>query len=116
MSNGSGQGHAGSHAPVSEPSAAPPHEGTTPHRGPVHLKSPRSLERLRNRVKKAAQELERLRKENAVLAERIQQLETRPAIDLEGTVLSFDEDPEDLRKKVERFIQAIDAYLATENG
>ena len=72
------------------------------------------LERLRDRVKKAARELERLRTENAALTERIRRLETSPTVDLEGTVLAFDEDPEMLREKVEGFITTIDAYLARE--
>ena len=72
------------------------------------------VERLRDRIKKAARELERLRTENAALTERIRQLETSPVVDLEGTVLAFDEDPDILREKVESFITAIDAYLARE--
>ncbi len=79
------------------------------------MKSPQSLERLRDRVKKAAHELERLRKENAALTERIRRLETSPAVDLDGTVLAFDEDPVVLREKVEGFITAIDAYLTKES-
>ena len=49
------------------------------------------------------------------LAERIEQLETRPDIDLDGTVFAFDADPDVLREKVEGFIKTIDAYLAREN-
>jgi hypothetical protein len=81
---------------------------------PVPLKSPQSLERLRERVQAAARQLERLRKENAALAERIRALETRRAVDLEGTVVAFDEDPEVLRRKIEGFVSAIDAYLSKE--
>ena len=72
--------------------------------------------RLRDRVRKAAQELERLRQENHALRERIEQLETRPAIDMDGTVLAFEDDPEVLRGKIEEFIEAIDIYLAQENS
>ena len=60
-------------------------------------------------------ELDRLHKENAALAERIRHLETRPDIDLDGTVLAFEADPDVLRKKVEGFIKTIDTYLAKEN-
>lgn len=81
----------------------------------IPLKGPQSLERLRDRVKKAARELERLRTENAALTERLRRLESRPAVDLDGTVLAFDEDPDVLREKVEGFIQAIDTYLAKES-
>ncbi len=122
MSNGSGLEDGTPR--VSEPSqpAAPQdpqpasNDGGSPpkRRGTVPLKNPQSLERLRDHVKKAARELERLRAENAALTERIRHLETTPAVDLEGTVLAFDEDPDRLREKVEGFIQAIDAYLARE--
>lgn len=122
MSNGSGL--EGDTPGVSEPSqTAAPQQMKPPsndsddkpkRRPPVSLKNPQSLERLRDRVKKAARELERLRQENAALAERIRHLEARPAVDLEGTVLAFDEDPDLLREKVEGFIQAIDTYLAKE--
>lgn len=89
-------------------------ESSKQRSSPVYLKNVQSLERLRERVKKAARELERLRKENSALAERIRQLETRPAVDLDSTLLMFDEDPEVLREKVEGFIRSIDAYLANE--
>ena len=88
---------------------------TTPsgtERGLARLRNPRSLERLRDRVQEAADELERLREENAALRERIEALETRPPVDPDATMLTFDEDPEALRRKVESFIDAIDAYLA----
>jgi len=113
MSNGSGRQDARLHASEKAPSASSGGE-RPPKQEPVRLKSPQSLERLRDRVKKAAHELERLRKENTALAERIRQLETRPAVDFDGTVLAFDEDPEALREKVESFIRSIDTYLAKE--
>ncbi len=87
---------------------------TPKQRSTVSLKSPQSLERLRDHVKKAARELERLRRENAALSERIRRLETSPAVDLDGTVLAFDEDPDVLREKVEGFLTAIDTYLTRE--
>ncbi len=114
MSNGSGQDPAEDTTRASEQPPPASNHGEK-QRGPVHLKSPQSLERLRERVKQVAHELERLRKENAALAERIQQLETRPDIDLDGTVFAFDADPDVLREKVEGFIKSIDAYLAREN-
>ena len=74
-----------------------------------------ALERLRVRIEEAAAEIERLRAANASLAERVQELtadavaradeEAAPALKLAG-------DPEDLRKKVESFIEAIDQILA----
>ena len=123
MSNGSGlEGDTPRASEPSQPAAPQEMKPTTndsndkpKRRPPVSLKNPQSLERLRDRVKKAARELERLRQENAALAERIRLLEARPAVDLEGTVLAFDEDPDLLREKVEGFIQAIDTYLAKES-
>lgn len=122
MSNGSGLQD--DTPRVSEPSLpAAPHDehpvsddgaDASKRRSTVSLKSPQSLERLRDHVKKAARELERLRTENAALTERIRRLETRPAVDLDATVLAFDEDPDVLREKVEGFITTIDAYLARE--
>ena len=82
--------------------------------GPVRLKSPQALERLRDRVQTAARELARLRQENAKLAERIRTLETRPVVDPDAALVTFDEDPEELRRKVEGFIDAIDQYLSNE--
>lgn len=78
----------------------------------VRLKRAQSLERLRDRVQAAAEELHRLRAENEQLAARIEALESRPHLDVEGTVLAFDEDPDAIRRKVEGFIDAIDRYLA----
>lgn len=84
--------------------------------GDVHLKGSSSLERLRDSVEIASQELKRLREENAALAERIAQLESRP-VDLEGeTIVSFDENPELIRRKVGGFIEAIDRYLQKEEN
>lgn len=81
---------------------------------PVGLKSPQSLERLRDRVRLAAQELERLRQENRTLRDQIAELETRPAVDVDGTLLTLDDDPSVLREHIQGFIEAIDAYLAKE--
>ncbi len=114
MSNGSGQDPAEDARHASEQPPPASNHGEKP-KGSVHLKSPQSLERLRERVKQAAHELERLRKENAALAERIEQLETHPDIDLDGTVFTFDADSDVLREKVEGFIKTIDAYLVREN-
>jgi hypothetical protein len=72
------------------------------------------LERLRERVEVAARELERLRKDNILLARRIAELEARPAVEQDQSFLVFDESEEVLRRKVEGYIQAIDAYLARE--
>ena len=85
--------------------------------GPVvSLAGLQSLAKLRARIRKAAGEFERLRRENTALAERIRELETRPLLDLDGTVMAFDEDPDELREKVDTFIATIDSYLARESG
>lgn len=93
------------------PNVAPSPE---PSGGPVRLKAPQSLERLRDRVQAAADELARLRRENAALAARIRDLETRPAADPDASLLILDEEPEALRRKVQGFIDAIDRYLGNE--
>lgn len=81
-----------------------------------HLRGIASLERLRDRVEVASRELRKLREENAALAARLSELESRPFL-LEGeTTISFDEDPEVLRRKVTGFIEAIDRYLQKEEN
>lgn len=102
--------------PDPQPAAPLDADDAAPATGPARLKGTQSLERLRDRVRLAARELERLRQENRTLRERIDQLERRPTFDPEATVLAFDEDPEALRAKIERFVEAIDAYLAQENA
>ena len=77
----------------------------------VYLRSTKSLERLRDRVRLAAEEIIRLRDENAALAERLAELETEASIQQEGHAIRMDEDPEVLRRKVSEFIEAIDNYL-----
>lgn len=89
-----------------------PDGGAAAARGLARLRHPRSLERLRDRVQAVADELERLREENAALRDRIEELETRPPTDPDLTTITFDDDPETLRRTVEGFIEAIDAYLA----
>lgn len=78
------------------------------------LQSIGSLEKLRDRVEVAAREMKRLSEENGALAERIQELESRPAVDPHGTVLSLDHDPDVLKRKISGFIDAIDQYLEKE--
>ena len=73
-----------------------------------------SLERLRDRVEVAAREMRRLRDENGALAERIQELESRPAVDPHGTFLSLDHDPDVLKRKISGYIDAIDRYMEKE--
>lgn len=102
---------------ATSPPPSPEHDSPEDEalRGSARLKNPESLVRLRDRVKKTAQELERLRQENRALRERIEHLEARPTIDIDGSVLTFEEAPDILRGKIESFIEAIDTYLAQEN-
>ncbi|NBC17534.1 MAG: hypothetical protein GVY18_09505 [Bacteroidetes bacterium] len=90
----------------------PAGDGASPEQGLARLRHPRSLERLRDRVQTVAEELARLREENAALRDRVEELETRPPTDPDLTTITFDEDPETLRRTVENFIGAIDDYLA----
>ncbi len=73
-----------------------------------------SLRRLRDRVSKAAEELERLRQENDALQARVHELEEEAGRDTDSTVVAIDEDPEDVREKVNEFIEIIDEYLESD--
>jgi uncharacterized protein (UPF0335 family) len=74
------------------------------------------LERLRDRVERAAAEIERLREENVRLAERVRELaeddtlraEDAPAIRLPEVA----GDPSALREQIQGFIEALDRVLA----
>jgi regulator of replication initiation timing len=69
-----------------------------------------ALERLRDRVEVAARELARLRSENEALSDRLS--EVRPEPDArEKAVMTIDEDPEVIRRKVSGFIEILDSYL-----
>jgi hypothetical protein len=72
--------------------------------------SPPALERLRAHVNRAADEIKRLRDENRRLRQRVQTLERRPAVG-EGQAFITLDHPEDLRRRIEGFIDTIDAYL-----
>lgn len=71
-----------------------------------------ALEQLRTQVERAVRSLKRLRKENERLRARVEELQTHPGLDQDGTFVSFDEDPEVLRRKINGFIDAIDHRLA----
>lgn len=86
---------------------------STQHRSPdgEAPSSRPALERLREKVHRAADEIERLRAENRVLKQRVEELEARPAIGEDEAFLKLD-DPDALRAQIEGFIDTIDAYLA----
>jgi predicted RNase H-like nuclease (RuvC/YqgF family) len=69
------------------------------------------MQRLYRRVEQAAATIERLRAENERLRRRVEELEAQPAFPDAETVLALDEDPEDVRERITRFIDAIDTYL-----
>lgn len=72
----------------------------------------RSLRRLRGRVLAAAQEIQALRQENVALHQRIAVLEQRVGTGGDGGAsLALEGDPDQLRRKVDGFIHAIDRYL-----
>ena len=68
----------------------------------------RALDRLRDRVEKAAREIERLRAENLELAARVREIDAGAG----GPSLDFGGDPAEMRAQVEGFIEAVDRLLA----
>ncbi|HKL89278.1 MAG TPA: cell division protein ZapB [Salinibacter sp.] len=70
-----------------------------------------SVRRLRRRVEQAAATIERLRAENRRLRERVEELESQPAFPEAETVFTLDDDPEEVKERISRFIDAIDTYL-----
>jgi predicted RNase H-like nuclease (RuvC/YqgF family) len=70
-----------------------------------------AMRRLYRRVEQAAATIERLRTENERLRRRVEALEAKPAFPEDETVLALDEDPQDVKQRITRFIDAIDAYL-----
>jgi hypothetical protein len=89
--------------PSSDPAAAASSDAGLP-----------ALERLRGRIEAATAEIERLRSANAALAERVQELAAADVARTDDAVptLTLEGDPDELRKKVEAFIEAIDRMLA----
>lgn len=95
----------------------PPHSHpqSNAHHATSALQSIQGLEKLREKILLAVDEIEHLRAENSVLAQRLQALEvemhdTRSNV----SALQLADDPENLRRKVEQFISAMDQYLQTE--
>ncbi len=76
-----------------------------------------ALERLRDRVERAAAEIERLRDENAALAERVRALVEHDALaDGEAPALPDIGSGDALREQIEGFIETIDRVLAERRG
>lgn len=70
-----------------------------------------AFRRLHRRVERAADTIDRLQAENERLRKNVQELSERPVVPDDKAVLTLDDDPEALRSRVSRFIDAIDEYL-----
>jgi len=70
-----------------------------------------AVRRLRRRVEQAVATIERLRAENRQLRDRVEELEAQPAFPEDETVFALDDDPEEVKQRISRFIDAIDTYL-----
>lgn len=70
-----------------------------------------TMRRLYRRVEQATVTIERLRAENERLRRRVEELEEQPAFPDAETVFSLDDDPDAVKERINRFIEAIDTYL-----
>lgn len=90
--------------------------GASRKRGPTHLKGTRALERLRNRIDLAVKELHRLREENTSLRRELEALQRGVQDDPDGTQVVFTESPDELRKKLESYIDLVNELIEAENA
>jgi len=101
--------------PESDPASSLPEpaadDSGASHDGPVPDAHRDVLQRLRHRVEEAVETIERLRAENERLRRRVEELEAGPDRPDDETILTLEDDPEALRDRITRFIDAIDAYL-----
>jgi FtsZ-binding cell division protein ZapB len=101
--------------PESDPASSLPDSATDEaganHDGPVPDAHRDVLRRLTRRVEEAVETIERLRAENERLRRRVEELEAGPDLPDDETILTLEDDPEALRDRITRFIDAIDAYL-----
>lgn len=70
-----------------------------------------TIERLRSENERLRSENKQLRSENEHLRRRVEALEEQPTFPDAETILTLDEDSEAVRRRIVRFIDAIDAYL-----
>jgi predicted nuclease with TOPRIM domain len=70
-----------------------------------------AVKHLHTQVARAVTAIESLKEENRRLRERVEELEQRPEVAEDETVVTFPADPESLRETINRFIDAIDVYL-----
>lgn len=73
-----------------------------------------AVRHLHTQVARAVAAIRSLKAENRRLRERIAELEKRPAVPEDETVVTFPTDPQTLRETVDHFIDAIDDYLDAE--
>lgn len=104
----SSSGSDGTPAPDADPEALPLPDDVLDalpdaHRG--------AIKRLQGFVQRAAAEIESLQDENERLRRRVARLEQRPAVPENGSVLTVDTPPGDLRERITASINAIDRYL-----
>lgn len=78
------------------------------HLAPEHREV---VQRLYARVEQAVETIEQLRAANRRLRERVAELESRPAVPDDKTMVMLDDDPEALRDRIAGFIATIDRYL-----
>lgn len=70
-----------------------------------------AVKRLHTQVARAVTAIESLKEENRRLRERVEELEQRPDVSDDETVVTFPSDPDSLRETITHFIDAIDGYL-----
>ena len=85
-------------------------------RASAHLKGTRALERLRDRVNLAVKELHRLRGENHALHKEIEALKREGSVAGEGAGVQFNESADELREKLEHYIETIDELIRREES
>ncbi len=78
----------------------------------IVLRGSVSLRQLRDRVQAVVKELDHLREKNRKLAKQISDLESAPSQSSKTASLTFEENREQLLKKVNSFIKTIDHYLS----
>ncbi len=88
-------------APSSDKPASPVDEATT-----------EALDRLRAGIEAAVNEVNELRRKNEALEERVHDLQQRPEVSSDATVLMLDDGPEEVRQRIEQLIKTIDSRLA----
>lgn len=102
---------------MAQPQSFP--EETGDERGPlspvargVAPKGDEALRRLRGKVAEALGEIERLREENLYLKQQLEALRSAPRPAEHDVLLSLEDDPDELRRTIDEFIEALDRHLS----